>query len=122
MMTNVWNYTAPGEHPPGSYQYRWRLVVCPFGQFISVYTRTRIITAVSTSSLEGAARFFSSTTVQEPSHGWLVTAPTSSRKTVSMYLGDSVTPISICMGPTMDVQLLTELYTNVIAAHSLAGL
>lgn len=33
--------------------------------------------------------------------------------------GDSVTPVSICMGPTMDVQLLTELYTNVIAAARL---
>ena len=69
--------------------------------------------------MKGAARFFSSTTVQEPSHGWLVTAPTSSPENSFYVPGDSVTPVSICMGPTMDVQLLTELYTNVIAAARL---
>lgn len=69
--------------------------------------------------LKGAARFFSSTTVQEPSHGWLVTAPTSSPENSFYVPGDSVTPVSICMGPTMDVQLLTELYTNVITAARL---
>ena len=66
-----------------------------------------------------APRFFSSTTVQEPSHGWLVTAPTSSPENSFYVPGDSVTPVSICMGPTMDVQLLTELYINVIAAARL---
>ena len=57
--------------------------------------------------------------MQEPSHGWLVTAPTSSPENSFYVPGDSVTPVSICMGPTMDVQLLTELYTNVITAARL---
>ena len=57
--------------------------------------------------------------MQEPSHGWLVTAPTSSPENIFYVPGDSVTPVSICMGPTMDVQLRTELYTNVSAAARL---
>ena len=35
------------------------------------------------------------------------------------FVGNDPTPVSVCMGPTMDVQLLTELYTNVIEATSI---
>lgn len=66
--------------------------------------------------LKGAADFFRSTMVREPGNGWLVTAPTSSPENSFYMPGDSLTPVSICMGPTMDVQLLTELYYNVIVA------
>lgn len=119
MMTNVWNYTAPGEHPSWGATNTGGAWLCAHLWEHYLYTQDRDYLRRIYPVLKGAARFFSSTTVQEPSHGWLVTAPTSSPENSFYVPGDSVTPVSICMGPTMDVQLLTELYTNVIAAARL---
>ena len=65
----------PGEHAfLGSDQYRWCVAVChPVEHYL--YTQDRDYLRRIYPVLKGAARFFSSTTVQEPSHGWLVTAP-----------------------------------------------
>ncbi len=119
MMTNVWNYTAPGEHPSWGATNTGGAWLCAHLWEHYLYTQDKDYLRRIYPVLKGAARFFSSTTVQEPRHGWLVTAPTSSPENSFYVPGDSVTPVSICMGPTMDVQLLTELYTNVIAAARL---
>ena len=66
--------------------------------------------------MKGASEFFYSTMVREPHKGWLVTAPTSSPENAFYLPGEDRTPISVCMGPTMDIQLVRELYTNVIEA------
>ena len=66
--------------------------------------------------MKGASEFFYSTMVREPKQGWLVTAPTSSPENAFYLPGKDRTPISVCMGPTMDIQLVRELYTNVIEA------
>lgn len=119
MMTNVWNYTAPGEHPSWGATNTGGAWLCAHLWEHYLFTRDEDFLHRIYPVLKGAARFFSSTTVQEPSHGWLVTAPTSSPENSFYVPGDSVTPVSICMGPAMDVQLLTELYTNVITAARL---
>lgn len=119
MMTNVWNYTAPGEHPSWGATNTGGAWLCAHLWEHYLYTQDQEYLRRIYPILKGAARFFSSTTVQEPGHGWLVTAPTSSPENSFYVPGDSVTAVSICMGPTMDVQLLTELYTNVITAARL---
>lgn len=119
MMTNVWNYTAPGEHPSWGATNTGGAWLCAHLWEHYLYTQDKEYLRRIYPILKGAARFFSSTTVQEPKHGWLVTAPTSSPENSFYVPGDSVTAVSICMGPTMDVQLLTELYTNVITAARL---
>lgn len=119
MMTNVWNYTAPGEHPSWGATNTGGAWLCAHLWEHYLYTQDKAYLRRIYPLLKGAARFFSSTVVQEPVHGWLVTAPTSSPENSFYVPDDSVTPVSICMGPTMDVQLLTELYTNVSAAARL---
>lgn len=119
MMTNVWNYTAPGEHPSWGATNTGGAWLCAHLWENYLFTQDRDYLQRIYPIMKGAAEFFHSTMVREPVHGWLVTAPTSSPEN-SFYLpGDSLTPISVCMGPAMDVQLLTELYTNVIAAARL---
>ncbi len=119
MMTNVWNYTAPGEHPSWGATNTGGAWLCAHLWDHYLYTQDLGYLRRVYPLLRGAAQFFHSTTVREPRHGWLVTAPTSSPEN-SFYLpGDTLTPVSVCMGPTMDVQILTELYTNVIAASRL---
>ena len=112
MMTNVWNYTAPGEHPSWGATNTGGAWLCAHLWEHYLYSRDKEYLRRIYPILKGAAEFFSSTTVQEPRHGWLVTAPTSSPENAFYVDNDSVTAVSICMGSTMDIQLLTELYMN----------
>ena len=121
MMTNVWNYTAPGEHPSWGATNTGGAWLCAHLWEHYQYSQDKAYLERIYPILKGAARFFASTTVREPRHGWLVTAPTSSPENAFYVPGDTVHPVSICMGPTMDVQLLTELYTNVISAARILG-
>ena len=121
MMTNVWNYTAPGEHPSWGATNTGGAWLCAHLWEHYQYSQDEAYLRRIYPILKGAAQFFVSTTVREPSHGWLVTAPTSSPENAFYLPGDTVHPVSICMGPTMDVQLLTELYTNVISAARILG-
>ncbi len=116
MMTNVWNYTAPGEHPSWGATNTGGAWLCAHLWEHYLYTQDKEYLQRIYPILKGAANFFRSTMVREPGNGWLVTAPTSSPENSFYMPGDSLTPVSICMGPTMDVQLLTELYYNVIVA------
>lgn len=118
MMTNVWNYTAPGEHPSWGATNTGGAWLCAHLWEHYQYTQDIEYLKKIYPILKGASEFFYSTMVREPKHGWLVTAPTSSPEN-AFFVGDDPTPVSVCMGPTMDVQLLTELYTNVIEAASI---
>ena len=118
MMTNVWNYTAPGEHPSWGATNTGGAWLCAHLWEHYQYTQDIEYLKKIYPMLKGASEFFYSTMVREPKHGWLVTAPTSSPEN-AFFVGDDPTPVSVCMGPTMDVQLLTELYTNVIEAASI---
>ncbi|HEX4998238.1 MAG TPA: glycoside hydrolase family 95 protein [Terriglobia bacterium] len=60
--------------------------------------------------LKGAAQFFTDTLVEEPGHGWLVTSPSLSPENPHPY-GASLT-----MGPTMDQEILRELFSAVTRA------
>ena len=118
MMTNIWNYTAPGEHPSWGATNTGGAWLCAHLWEHYQYTQDIEFLKRIYPVLKGASEFFYSTMVREPKHGWLVTAPTSSPEN-AFFVGNDPTPVSVCMGPTMDVQLLTELYTNVIEATSI---
>jgi alpha-L-fucosidase 2 len=61
-------------------------------------------------AMKGAAQFFLDTLVEEPKHKWLVTCPSLSPENAHP------SGISICAGPTMDMQILRDLFTNCIQA------
>ena len=69
-------------------------------------------------AMKGASRFFLSTMIKEPEHGYLVTGPTSSPENEFICNGKRV---SICLGPTMDTQLVRELFSNTISAARIIG-
>jgi alpha-L-fucosidase 2 len=56
--------------------------------------------------MRGAAQFFLDTLVEEPTHHWLVTCPSVSPEN-SHHPG-----VSICAGPTMDMQILRDLFDS----------
>ncbi|NDV58529.1 glycoside hydrolase N-terminal domain-containing protein [Bacteroides sp. 519] len=121
MMTNVWNFTAPGEHPSWGATNTGGAWLCAHLWEHYLFTGNKEYLQEIYPVLKGASEFFLSTMIEEPTHGWLVTAPTSSPEN-AFFVGDDKTPVSICMGPTMDNQLVRELYSNVIEAASILNI
>ena len=67
------------------------------------------------SALKGASEFFLDTLQEEPTHKWLVTNPSISPENGHPF-GSSV-----CAGPTMDMQILRDLFANTIKAAETLG-
>ena len=65
--------------------------------------------------IKGAAQFFIETLIEEPNHKWLVTCPTISPENV--HPGG----VAICAGPTMDSQILRDLFNQCISAAKILG-
>ncbi|MGD0261171.1 MAG: glycoside hydrolase family 95 protein [Verrucomicrobiota bacterium] len=65
--------------------------------------------------LKGAAEFFLDTLVEEPRHKWLVTNPSLSPENRHPF-GSSV-----CAGPTMDEQIIRDLFSNTVQAAEVLG-
>lgn len=65
--------------------------------------------------MRGAAQFFLDTLVEEPTHHWLVTCPSVSPEN-SHHPG-----VSICAGPTMDMQILRDLFASCAKASQALG-
>jgi alpha-L-fucosidase 2 len=68
--------------------------------------------------LKGASEFFLDMLIEERKHGWLVTAPSNSPE--NQYRVDGKA-ISTAMGPTMDQQIVRELFGNTIRASEILG-
>jgi alpha-L-fucosidase 2 len=60
--------------------------------------------------LKGASEFFLDTLQEEPSHKWLVTNPSISPENGHPF------GAAVCAGPTMDMQILRDLFANTIKA------
>lgn len=119
MKTNVWDFTAPGQHPSWGATNTGGAWLCAHLWEHYLYTRDLEYLKEIYPVMKGASAFFLSTMITEPEHGWLVTAPSSSPEN-AFYTEEGKTPVSVCMGPTMDNQLVRELFTNVSeAAHIL---
>lgn len=121
MMTNPWKYTVPGEHPSWGATNTGGAWLCAHLWEHFLYSGDSAYLQEIYPVMKGAADFFLSTMVKEPKNGWLVTAPTSSPEN-AFYIGDDPTPISICMGPTMDIQLVKELWENTMDAAQRLGI
>jgi alpha-L-fucosidase 2 len=68
-------------------------------------------------AMKGAARFFLDTLVEEPTHHWLVTCPSLSPENGNPAAHDT----SITAGPTMDLEILRDLFDHCIQAANLLG-
>ena len=68
--------------------------------------------------MKGAAEFFVDFMIPEPDHGWMVIAPSNSPENAFMRDPGDVT---VCAGTTMDNQMVSELFTNIITASSVLG-
>ena len=118
MMTNIWNYTAPGEHPSWGASNTGGAWLCAHLWEHYVYSGDIKYLERVYPALAGASEFFLSTMIRDRDTGYLVTAPSSSPEN-AFYCkdGNTYSAVSICMGPTMDNQIIRELFSNTIEAY-----
>ena len=117
---NLWGFTAPGEHPSWGATNTGGAWLCQHLYQHYLFTKDIDYLREIYPVMKGAAKFFNSVMIEENEHSWLVTAPTSSPEN-SFYLPDGKIA-SVCMGPTMDIQIITELYQNVIASAEILNI
>ncbi len=65
--------------------------------------------------MKGAAQFFLDTLVEEPKHKWLVTNPSLSPENQHPF------GAAVCAGPTMDMQILRDLFAHTIKSAEILG-
>lgn len=111
--TNVWRGTAPvdgafwGMWPTGG---AW---LCKSVWDHYAFTGDKKALAKHYPLLKGAAQFFLESLVEEPTHHWRVTCPSVSPENAHHR------DVSICAGPTMDTQILRDLFDACIGASKI---
>jgi alpha-L-fucosidase 2 len=113
-ITNVWGFTAPGEHPS------WGLHVGA-GGWLCEHLWDHFAYTLDTSYLRrvypvmlGSARFYLDWLVTDPVTGKLVSGPASSPENTFIAPDGSKTQIS--MGPSHDQEVIHELFANILSA------
>ncbi len=120
ILGNVWEFTAPGEHPSWGATNTSAAWLCEHLYTHYQYTLDKQYLADVYPVMKEASLFFVDMLVEDPRNGYLVTAPTTSpENTYRMPNGNTV---SICAGSTMDNQILRELFTNTIEAAGILGI
>ncbi len=114
--TDLWRATAPIDGPS------WGIWPCG-GAWLCLeafdhyrFSGDRAYLASVYPVLKGASEFFLDALVEEPKHKWLVTCPSISPENHHPY------GASVCAGPTMDEQIIRDLFSNTIQAAEELGL
>jgi alpha-L-fucosidase 2 len=121
MMSNPWKFTAPGEHASWGATNTGGAWLCAHLWEHYAFTQDKEYLQRVYPTLASAAQFFLSAMIAEPKNGWLVTAPSSSPEN-GFYMPGSRDQVFVCMGPTMDVQIINELFTNILSAAKILGI
>jgi alpha-L-fucosidase 2 len=114
-VTNPWGFTSPGENP------KWGFFPCASGWLChhiwEHYDFTRDVEFLRTyyPILKQASQFYADFLVQDPTTGYLVTAPSTSPEN-EFIEPISGKPCSICIGSTMDIQIIRNLFEKTIKA------
>lgn len=119
MMTNVWGYSAPGESAAwgASTASGW---LCNHLWEHYLFTQDQDYLREVYPILKGAAQFYQATMIVDPKTGWLVTAPSvSPENAFRMPNGKTA---SVVMGPTVDHQIVRELYEALVTANDILDL
>lgn len=115
VISNPWGYTAPGEHASWGSTNTGSGWLCQHLWEHYLYTGDRRYLRSVYPILKGASECFKSLLIEVPARGktgatWLVTAPSNSPENAFRLPDGKVA--HTCMGPTMDQQIIRELFRN----------
>jgi alpha-L-fucosidase 2 len=112
--TDLWRQTAPIDGPLWGFWPAGGAWLCTHLWSHYEFTGDREFLARVYPVMKSAAQFFIDTLVEEPKHKWLVTCPSLSPE------NRHPAGVAVCAGPTMDIQILRDLFQQCIdAAHTL---
>ncbi|MDR0429819.1 MAG: glycoside hydrolase family 95 protein [Tannerellaceae bacterium] len=118
ILGNVWEFTAPGEHPSWGATNTSAAWLCAHLYQHYRYTLDRRYLESVYPVMKGASLFFVDMLEEDPRSNYLVTAPTTSPENAFRLNGKNV---YVCAGSTMDNQIIRELFTNTIEAALILG-
>ncbi|HEX2861992.1 MAG TPA: glycoside hydrolase family 95 protein [Lacunisphaera sp.] len=119
VITNPWGFTSPGESAQWGSTSSGSAWLCTHLWEHWLFTGDRKFLAEAYPILKGSAEFYLDILIAEAKHGWLVTAPSNSPEN-SFLLPDG-TKAHICLGATMDQQLVRELFSATATAARILG-
>lgn len=120
--TNPWGFTAPGHNTAWSgYNAGGAWLCARLWDHYAFTLDTERLRQAYPAMLE-AARFYLSTLTEDPHFGWRVPSPSMSYGNTYYLLDEEASdklsvPLFLCIGSTSDVQLVKELFSNVISAN-----
>ncbi len=112
--TDLWRASAPIDGPWGFWPTGGAWLCLNLWEHYE-YGRDPAYLARLYPALAGASRFFLDTLVEEPTRHWLVTCPSASPENSHPFGG------SVCAGPTMDMQIIRDLFDHTIRAAEILG-
>lgn len=119
VITNPWGFTAPGEHASWGATTGGSAWLCEHLWEQYAFTRDREFLRWAYPILKGCAEFYLDNLWEEPEHHWLVTGPSNSPENSFRTLDGHTA--QVCMGPTIDMQQLRELFGNTARAAEILG-
>ena len=120
VITNIWGFTEPGENASWGISNAGSGWVCNNLWQHYDFTGDKNYLSDIYPVLKGSAQYYNSMLLKDPKTSWLVTAPSVSPEN-SFFLPNGK-QANVCMGPTIDNQIVRELFTNVIIASELLNL
>jgi alpha-L-fucosidase 2 len=111
--TDLWRATAPIDGPQYGMWPTGGAWLCLHLWEHYRFSRDKQFLARVYPAMKGAALFFLDTLVEEPTRHWLVTCPSLSPENRHPF------GTSVCAGPTMDNQILRDLFAHCIAASEI---
>lgn len=118
-ITNVWGFTSPGEHASWGATNSGSGWLCRHLFEHWAFTQDNAYLQRVYPIMKESAQFYLATLVREPKHGWLVTGVSNSPENAFRTPDGQVA--HVCMGPTVDQQIVRELFGNVIEAAAMLG-
>ncbi|NDC76838.1 MAG: glycoside hydrolase family 95 protein, partial [Chitinophagia bacterium] len=109
-ITNVWGYTAPGEHPSWGMHLGAGAWLCQHLWDHYRFTMDRRYLERVYPVMLGAARFYLDWLVRDPSSGKWVSGPATSPE--NSFKAPDGSEAQISMGPSHDQQVIGELFRN----------
>ena len=114
--TDLWRQTAPIDGPLWGFWPTGGAWLCTHLWHHYEFTRDKDFLARAYPVMKGAAEFFLDTLVPEPKHNWLVTCPSISPE--NKHPSD----VAICAGPTMDTQIMRDLFDQCIRSAKILSI
>jgi alpha-L-fucosidase 2 len=115
--TDLWRATAPVDGPTWGMWPTGGAWLCQNLWEHYLFTGDKDYLKKIYPALKGSAQFFLDTLVEDPTNHWLVTCPSLSPENGNPLAANT----SICAGPTLDMEILRDLFANCIRASEILG-